>query len=338
MLGKYNILFAILLLGCGKPNCYENIIDVVDVNEDYSIVLKSVHDEDGSSMVLVKSSSAGVDWTYDGDSFYANTLCKVNNRIFWIDFNSNLVCIDELGGNVDTVANFPNLGLVSELIKINDTAILALTTNGFHIFYLKRHDLYLNNYKHIDFSEVIMSYSKNDSISAILATDNIANSKVYIIHNATGRISDTINLNFIAQDIKLNESFVYVKKHSGIVRCSFNTEQLNYLAQYGVLDFAVLHDSIVVGVLNNMMVIYDMNRQRLIKERVIDLNGYCCPKLIKCSNEEVGLLVENRIYTIEVHSGRMTWEFEALKVFSEPHGVTYVMQKDSSLVKYNCIN
>lgn len=338
MLGKYNILFAILLLGCGKPNCYENIIDVVDVNEDYSIVLKSEHDEDGSSMVLVKSSSAGVDWTYDGDSFYANTLCKVNNRIFWTDFKSNLVCIDELGGDVDTVANFPNLGLVSELIKINDTAILALTTNGFHIFYLKRYDLYLNNYKHIDFSEVIMSYSKNDSISAILATDNIANSKVYIIHNDTGRISDTINLNFIAQDIKLNESFFYVKKHSGIVRYSFNTKRLNYLAQYGVLDFAVLDDSIVAVVLNNKMVIYDMNRQRLIKERVIDLNGYCCPKLIKCSNEEVGLLVEDRIYTIEVHSGRMTWEFEALKVFSEPHGATYVLQKDSSLVKYNCIN
>ncbi|MDA8661857.1 hypothetical protein N9L53_03190 [Schleiferiaceae bacterium] len=292
--------------------------------------------EDGSSMVLVKSSSARVDWTYDADSFYINTLCKVNNRIYCIDFGRNLICIDEIGGNVDTVAYVPNIGLVSKLTKISDTAILALTTDGFHIFYLNKHDLSLKNHEHIDFIEVIMGFSRNDSISAILATDNIANSKVYLIHNSTGVISETISLNYVAQNIKLSESYVYVQTHSGLFRCSSDFEQLNFLTQYGVLDFDILHDSVLVGVTNDKMVIYDMNRQRLIQERVTELSGYCCPKLIRCNNQEIGLLVENRINTIEVSSGRVTKEFNALKVFSKMPGVTYVMQEDSTLVKYDC--
>jgi hypothetical protein len=227
---------------------------------------------------------------------------------------------------------------VSKLIKINDTAIVALTTDGFHFFYLKRHNSSLNNHEHIDFSEVIMGFGRNDSISAILATDNIANSKVYLLHNSKSVIMDTINLNCVAQNIKLSESFVYVQTHSGIFRCSSNSEQLKFLSQCGVLDFDVLLDSIVIGVTNDKMLLYNMNTKRLIQERVIDLNGYCCPKLIRCNNEEIGLLVENRINTIEVSSGRVTREFKGLKVFSKTPGVTYVMQEDSTLVKYDCTN
>jgi hypothetical protein len=52
----------LLILGCARPHGYENVIDVLEINKEYSIVVKYVHDEDGSSMELVKSSSARVDW------------------------------------------------------------------------------------------------------------------------------------------------------------------------------------------------------------------------------------------------------------------------------------